>query len=164
MGAVFSCITNCCGSENSTENDPLLQNQQEGYRTNDGGDYDVMQRQLQIEEQKLMQRERELTDIVNNTNDKLIDISMMSNSGIVMKGHDIEAYLTSDDGDNAESGEEGALKLQRSSIQVQKFTPLNAQDITSHQRQIAKKLYADLFKRLDEQLRVDMPDQLIVTL
>ncbi|AAS52394.2 AEL290Cp [Eremothecium gossypii ATCC 10895] len=84
MGIVFSC----CSEAQDGEHDPLLDNQV-AYGSQGNLDEDRQALELELQ-QKLLEREQELTVIVNNTNDKLIDISMMSNSGIVIQSHDMD--------------------------------------------------------------------------
>ncbi|BAO39916.1 hypothetical protein KLMA_30621 [Kluyveromyces marxianus] len=82
MGNVLSC---CFGHDE--ESDPLLQ-EQSGYGSQAQLDFNEME---QRQKESIRQRERELTEIVNSTNDKLIDIGMISNSGIVASSHDLDS-------------------------------------------------------------------------
>ncbi|CAB4256400.1 similar to Saccharomyces cerevisiae YKR007W MEH1 Component of the EGO complex [Maudiozyma barnettii] len=88
MGSVLSC----CNKGSSEEEDSLLRAQQAGYGSNindgDADSYTAEQQRLQDEERVAQARENQLRDIVNATNDKMIDISMITNSGIVIQSND----------------------------------------------------------------------------
>lgn len=90
MGLILSC----CRESDIDENDSLLRNQQNGYNSldNDRGDDDdsIMQREMREKELQLQKRNQELKEIVDSLNDKLIDISMINNSGIVMQSTDLD--------------------------------------------------------------------------
>ncbi|CAH02716.1 Meh1p [Kluyveromyces lactis] len=88
MGNVLSC----CFRQDSDENDPLLQ-EQDRYGSQAQLDYNEME---QRQKERVLARELELTEIVNNTNDKLIDIGMISNSGIVASSHDLGSSYVQD--------------------------------------------------------------------
>ncbi|CAR22564.1 Meh1p [Lachancea thermotolerans CBS 6340] len=152
MGVIISC----CFRDRSSEDEPLIQDSQRGYGANANNDYDALQRKLEQEEQKLLVREQELTEIVNSTNDKLIDISMMSNSGIVVQSHDLDNIL------GAESEDEHG-RLDGSGIQ-EGLKELGPPKLQRHHRDAMKKLYAELFSGLDDQLMIDTKEDLIVTL
>lgn len=101
MGGVLSCFQ----SGSSEEEESLLRGQQAGYNTgvdDIGDDYHALQQQKLEQERKAQARENELRDIVNNTNDKLIDISMISNSGIVVQSNDITDHTGVDSHDALE--------------------------------------------------------------
>lgn len=157
MGIVLSC----CKQDGISEGEPLLQDSQKGYGSNANNDYDALQRKIEQEEQKLLAREQELTEIVNNTNDKLIDISMISNSGIVVQSHDLDdAQSEAPDEEEEEEGHgrvkaaSGTAKLERAS--TEKLQPAL--------REAIKRLYAQFFEGLEEQLTLDKGDDLIVAL
>lgn len=82
-------ILSCCFKADTEEADPLLQ-EQDGYGSQGQLDYNEME---QRQQERMLERERELTEIVNNTNDKLIDIGMISNSGIVATSRDFDPLL-----------------------------------------------------------------------
>ncbi|KAK5959682.1 Meh1p PWA37_003045 [Arxiozyma heterogenica] len=99
MGVMFSSPNNlcCCGfawgsSSSDPDEEALLRNQPYGYGTTSNGangPYDAVQEQLKEHERRLQARDQELRGIVASTNDKLIDISMISNSGIVVQKSDL---------------------------------------------------------------------------
>ncbi|CCH62682.1 hypothetical protein TBLA_0I00170 [Henningerozyma blattae CBS 6284] len=85
MGNICACLVN----SDSNEDESLLAGQQNSYGTDNVVDEEtLLGRQMKEQEEQIMLRNQELRDIVNSTNDKLIDISMISNSGIVLEGHD----------------------------------------------------------------------------
>ncbi|CUS20599.1 LAQU0S01e10286g1_1 [Lachancea quebecensis] len=152
MGGIFSC----CFRGRTLEDEPLMQDAQRGYGANANNDYDALQRKLEQEEQKLLVREQELTEIVNSTNDKLIDISMMSNSGIVVQSHDLDNIL------GAESEDECA---QPNGLDIQEgLKELSPSKLQHQHRDAIKEVYAELFSGLDDQLMIDNKEDLIVTL
>ncbi|AET40520.1 Meh1p Ecym_6128 [Eremothecium cymbalariae DBVPG len=139
MGIIFSC----CSDDGDGEQDPLLDNQLGyGSQGSTNEDHHVLEQELQ---QKLLQRERELTVIVNNTNDKLIDISMMSNSGIVVQSHDLED-LESEDPSRSN------------------FVTMDSIRIPKEVRSKVGQLHQDLFHGLETQLKVNTNGPLVVTL
>ncbi|KAL6947171.1 hypothetical protein ACO0QE_002044 [Hanseniaspora vineae] len=79
MGLLFSCCSK--NDENSEEQDPLLQ-QQKLLQLRQDQEFLQQEEQRKLmeqEEQKIIKRENELTEIVNNTNDSFVDISMINN-------------------------------------------------------------------------------------
>ncbi|KAL6942949.1 hypothetical protein ACO0RG_001920 [Hanseniaspora osmophila] len=79
MGLIFSCCLK--NDENSEEQDPLLQ-QQKLLQLRQDQEFLQQEEQrkfMEQEEQKILKRENELTEIVNNTNDSFVDISMINN-------------------------------------------------------------------------------------
>lgn len=153
MGVIFSC----CNRNGSNETDPLLQGAQNGYNSSADNDYDAVQRQLEQEEQKLLAREQELTEIVNNTNDKLIDISMMSNSGIVVQSNDLDGLLDSDG--REQDSNAATIKAEGNKLRI-----LDPSKIKTSERIAVKKLSSMLFERLNSQLHIEPVQNLIVTL
>ncbi|CEP60883.1 Meh1p LALA0_S02e01838g [Lachancea lanzarotensis] len=149
MGAVLSC---CFGS-GSSEGEPLLQDAQKGYGSYGPDDDDLMQRKLEEEERKLLAREQELAEIVISTNDKLIDISMMSNSGIVIQSHDL--------GDAA--SDDKNFK-QRTNNDKELLKSLGPGNLTSEQRKELKTVYTAFFQNLEKQLELHNTKELIVNL
>ncbi|SCU92160.1 LAFA_0F08416g1_1 [Lachancea sp. 'fantastica'] len=150
MGAVLSC---CFGS-GSSDGEPLLQDAQKGYGSFGQDDSDIMQRKLEEEEQKLLAREQELAEIVNSTNDKLIDISMMSNSGIVVQSHDLGDAASGDKTSEGQvtSNDKGLLKNS------------GPGGLTGEQRDELKSVYTAFFSNLEKQLELHNTKELIVTL
>ncbi|AMD21816.1 HFL040Wp [Eremothecium sinecaudum] len=139
MGILFSCFSD----EYEGEQDPLLENQL-GYNSirSTIEDRHALEQELQ---QQLLQREQELTEIVNNTNDKLIDISMISNSGIVVQSQDLEEQ----DSKNTVDG---------------RFNTLDSSKVPHELRKKVGKLHKDLFQELDKELIVTNDEPLIVKL
>ncbi|SCU97718.1 LAMI_0F11100g1_1 [Lachancea mirantina] len=154
MGVILSC---CFNRGNNAENESLLQNGQNGYGSGALNDYDAAQRQLEEEEQKMIAREQELTQIVNNTNDKLIDISMMSNSGIVVQRHDLSDLSNTTE----HSSEENASTDKKKAVLLQSVDPAV---IDASQRERCKQLFNEFFDSLQEQLQVKPAGKLIVSL
>ena len=111
MGAVLSC----CNKGNSEEEEALLRAQQTGYGSNSADNmedsYMAEQQRLQEEERVGQARENQFREIVNNTNDKMIDISMLTNSGIVLHGTDLmdNSVHFSDDRSETEDGTDNYL-------------------------------------------------------
>lgn len=111
MGAVLSC----CNKGNSEEEEALLRAHQAGYGSNpaenEEDSYMAEQQRLQEEEMVAQARENQLREIVNNTNDKMIDISMLTNSGIVIQGTDLMDSSTHfpDDRSDTEDGTDNYL-------------------------------------------------------
>ncbi|GMM53584.1 Meh1 protein [Maudiozyma humilis] len=118
MGAVLSC----CQGRNSAEEESLLRSQQAGYGANgvhDNDNAEYIEQQKQQEAERIAQlRENELRNIVNNTNDKLIDISMISNSGIVVNGDDQNSDRRGDlyDRLDADNGDDNHLMPKTSNL------------------------------------------------
>ncbi|SCV01356.1 LAME_0G15698g1_1 [Lachancea meyersii CBS 8951] len=148
MGAALSC----CFSSGDSEGEPLIQDAQKGYGSYNDDD-DVMQRKLEEEEQKLLAREQELTEIVNNTNDKLIDISMMSNSGIVVQSHDLGDAL------DGEKGQEGPIDRRPDGLRN-----VGAAGLDATQREELRTVYSNFFQDLEKQLELHNKSDLIVNL
>ncbi|SCU94816.1 LADA_0G11518g1_1 [Lachancea dasiensis] len=149
MGGVISC----CVTGANSETDSLVQNAQKGYGSYGNEDYDAIKRKLEEEEQKILAREQELTEIVNNTNDKLIDISMMSNSGIVIQSHDL-CDATSDDtaGGPLSTSEPPCLSR------------VGTKELSDSQRKAVRRLYTRFFEHLETQLSLENSTELIVNL
>ncbi|SCU89565.1 LANO_0D05490g1_1 [Lachancea nothofagi CBS 11611] len=148
MGGILSC----CFGTRSSETEPLVQEAQKGYGSYGNEDDEALQRKIEQEEQKLLAREQELTEIVNNTNDKLIDISMMSNSGIVVQSHDLGEAISSEKINGGQDTR--AARLQSA----------GASAVSESQRKAIKGLYSRFFENLGQQLHLDSADNLIVNL
>ncbi|KAL3228968.1 Protein MEH1 [Nakaseomyces bracarensis] len=103
MGVILSCCR-----EREDEDEPLL-SQQQGYGTEnrDLDEQSEVQRQKREEEMRVLAREQQLRDIVSDTNDKLIDISMINNSGIVAHGRDISDANGATNGTTTKEGANG---------------------------------------------------------
>lgn len=181
MGAVFSC----CRHNATEEDEALLREHQAGYGTqgNAPDEYDAEQMRLKEQEQKLLAREQELRDIVANTNDKLIDISMINNSGIVIQGTDLQEALerreqeegegenegegAREDGGNA--GEENTSGRSVSSSRSAEiaapkshtFTVLTS-DLAKISKEQLKKLHSSISNEIFSQSQVDKPGPLTV--
>lgn len=163
MGAILSCCR-----EHDDENEALLASQQNGYGADQNGqDYNALQRQMKEHEEQVRVRENLLKDIVASTNDKLIDISMISNSGIVVQGSDLKSseseYAPEDLSTNCNDtvGHEGRQDLGGKS----KYVVLDAETAMSDDmRRQLRMLHETIFETLEEELRVEAPGKLIVTL
>lgn len=168
MGVILSC----CRDTDSEENEALLRSQQNGYGVTDNNEEDdiVLQRQIQEREQKVLERNQELKEIVENLNDKLIDISMISNSGIVLQGNDLEDI-------NAENNEDFALpqsdldndEADTTKVKQKKsskdFAVLNSNtNMSKETKDKLKKVYKIIFEDLEDQLKVKVPGELTISL
>lgn len=176
MGAVFSsCCPQFGHSSGESDEEALLRNQQNGYGSMNGGvngdntGYDAVQEQMREHERKLQARDRELRGIVAATNDKLIDISMISNSGIVVQKNDLytEDLDEEENGVDSESGP-NQQDRQDSSDNENSGTSANLTLLADEevppkvQAQLAK-LHKDILTQLDHQLTVESPKDLTLT-
>lgn len=198
MGVTFSSSNNlcCCGfawgsSSNDPDEEALLRSQQYGYNaTNNGanGSYDAVQEQMREHERRLQARDRELRGIVTSTNDKLIDISMISNSGIVVQKSD----LYTEDMDEDEDEENGDFNATNSVMQQQgmgsdavddpsshshnhrseasaesdtatHFTISTEDEVTPEMKQTLKEIHESIMCQLTKQISIEAPQDLIVS-
>lgn len=161
-------IASCCRDSDADENEALLASQNGHGDHND--DYNAVQRQMKEQEEQLRARENMLKKIVANTNDKLIDISMISNSGIVIQGTDLKnpessyepeaSHGSITDNANAEHDEDGHKIHTRP-----RFVTLETDTaISDEMKSKLKQLHETIFTTLDEQLRVEPTGKLTVTL
>lgn len=167
MGALLSCLKD----RTSDENEGLLANQQNGYGADTGEDVSALQRQMKEHEEQMFAREQLLKEIVANTNDKLIDISMISNSGIVVQGSDLkpvsqeieherEHPLTAE----SENNDSGAKNTLEDNLGDQ-FVVLDTDTALSEEtKKQLKSLHKRIFDNLENQLHVEAPGKLTVTL
>ncbi|EDO14311.1 hypothetical protein Kpol_160p2 [Vanderwaltozyma polyspora DSM 70294] len=166
MGVILSC---CRGNDND-ENEGLLAGQQAGY----GGIQDsieeddlIMQRKLLEQEQKTMERNQELKDIVINLNDKLIDISMISNSGIVIQSTDLDQLHEEGNENVIVNDTEGEI---RDNIEGQKTEPtshlktLDTKQMPPLLKDCLKKIHTNIFEDLNHQLKIESSESLVITL
>lgn len=157
MGLIFSC----CQNGDVDENEALLASQQNGYGADNEQDDSEMKRQLKEQEERAFAREAHLKEIVTNTNDKLIDISMISNSGIVVQGSDIKSMNSDIQGSSSRS--EGNNDPPRQ--QLRNWVSL---DTKQHMSQDVKKqlkiMHGVVFSQLEQELRLKPPGKLTVTL
>ncbi|CAL9729311.1 protein Meh1p [Monosporozyma unispora] len=181
MGAAFSCCP-FGGSSNGSDEEALLRNQQDGYGSTINGEnnqYDAVQEQIREHERRLQARDQELRGIVANTNDKLIDISMISNSGIVVQKNDLytedldedttatgsvptqEERTEADvaDGKNGASGLEPTPQSENSTH----FTVLNEEKVTPAMKQQLSQLHDGIMNQLNQQLTLEAPQDLTLT-
>lgn len=162
----------------------LLREQQAGYGSqgNANSEYDAEQMRLKEHEQKLLAREQELREIVANTNDKLIDISMINNSGIVIQGTDLQEALDKKQQEEGEvSPEDGrsagddntsgrsvpsSRSAERSAThaapRTNTFTVLTSPDSTRITKEQLKKLHSNILDEILSQSKVDKPGPLTV--
>lgn len=139
MGTLFSC----CSSVHEGERDPLFDSQL-GYDSLRIANENKLALEQELQ-QRLLQRQQELTDIAKNTNDKLIDISMISNSGIVIQSHDLDEHECMNPSKN-------------------KLQSLNPECLSEEMRMNMKKLHNELFGRLEQSFRLESSDPLVVAL
>ncbi|QLG72672.1 hypothetical protein HG535_0D03800 [Zygotorulaspora mrakii] len=163
MGIVLSC----CQDNDSEENEALLAGQQNGFGDDSAEDYNARQLQTKLHEEQMRARDEALKEIVSNTNDKLIDISMISNSGIVIQGTDLkkgqgEMECISQERPRSDADE---LILEGVGTGAMKYTVLDAEKVLSAEmRQQLKALHNAIFESLDEQLQEEIPSDLVVSL
>ncbi|CDO94513.1 unnamed protein product [Kluyveromyces dobzhanskii CBS 2104] len=138
MGNALSC----CFRQDSDENDPLLQ-EQDRYGSQAQLDYNEMEQQ---QKERVLERERELTEIVNSTNDKLIDIGMISNSGIVASSHDLDS---------------ASMQEQRETLRGVPLTMLPSSDISKSTRRSVQSLHKRYFDTLEKKLTVKYSKPLV---
>lgn len=163
MGLILSC----CREGEVDENEALLASQQNGYGGHGNEDNNALQLQMKEHEERLRARENTLKEIVTNTNDKLIDISMISNSGIVIQGTDLnnqepeyaqEAANELATGDNRED-------ISKPSKPTSDFHVLDpATAMSDEMKKNLKLLHETIFETLDEELTVEPKGRLVVTL
>lgn len=154
MGIIFSC----CRNSDIDENEALLAAQQNGYGTNNEQDYNEVQRQLKEQEERALAREAQLREIVTNTNDKLIDISMISNSGIVIPGSDIKSMNTENMQRSTELGNDNEAN-KRNWIKLDSRKHMS-RDVKKH----LKTMHGIVFGQLEQELKLEPPGNLTVTL
>ncbi|CCE64181.1 hypothetical protein TPHA_0G03410 [Tetrapisispora phaffii CBS 4417] len=167
MGIIFSC----CREDSSDEDEALLREHQSGYGgVDESSEYEdrLSAKILKEQEQKLQQRNEELREIVENLNGKLIDISMVSNSDIVVQSSDLDDTARSQlaeqkNNDNymeLEQGQDaGQVQYQENEQlqeQVRKHQPtisqLDSKTLTSAMRGALKTLHDSIFSELDDSL------------
>lgn len=160
MGLILSC----CREGELDENEALLASQQNGYGAHE--DYNALQQQMKEHEERLRARENMLKEIVTNTNDKLIDISMISNSGIVIQGTDLKNHDPEYALENASAtrdNQEHTLEQNKSS--KSNFVALDTKTAMSNEmKKNLKLLHQTIFETLDDELRVEPRGKLVVTL
>nr|6JWP_C Chain C, Protein MEH1 [Saccharomyces cerevisiae S288C]6JWP_H Chain H, Protein MEH1 [Saccharomyces cerevisiae S288C] len=125
---------------------------------NDEYDAEQMRLKEHEHEQKLLAREQELRDIVANTNDKLIDISMINNSGIVIQGTDLQEAL---DKRQPSSGSAQATTHQ-TAPRTNTFTLLTSPDSAKISKEQLKKLHSNILNEIFSQSQVNKPGPLTV--
>lgn len=153
MGIIFSC----CRNDDVDENEALLANQQNGYGAHNEQDYNEVQRQMKEQEERALARETQLREIVTNTNDKLIDISMISNSGIVVPGGDIKS-INSENMRSMELGNDNEVKKKN-------WVKLDPKKHMSREtKDQLKTMHGVIFNQLEQELKLDPPGKLTVTL
>ncbi|CDF89982.1 ZYBA0S05-06172g1_1 [Zygosaccharomyces bailii CLIB 213] len=156
MGAILSC----CNIGDVDENEALLGGQQNGYGVDNEQDDSEMKRQMKEQEERALAREAHLKEIVSNTNDKLIDISMISNSGIVVQGSDIKSMNSGiQDSTISQEGETPYRTGNR------KWIPLDTKKYMPQKvRRELKNIHKIVFSQLDKELKLEPPGKLTVTL
>lgn len=178
MGVAFSCCP-LGSSSNGSDEEALLRGQQDGYGSTHNGEnseYDAVQEQMREHERRLQARDQELRGIVANTNDKLIDISMISNSGIVVQKNDL--YTEDLDEDMVDipneeveiegvvaqgpDGKTTASELKQNDISTH-FTVLTGEEITPAMNQQLRKLHDGIMSQLNQQMAIEAPQDLTLT-
>ncbi|QLQ78195.1 hypothetical protein HG537_0A04420 [Torulaspora globosa] len=162
MGLILSC----CREGEIDENEALLASQQNGYGAHE--DYNALQQQMKEHEERLRARENTLKEIVTNTNDKLIDISMISNSGIVIQGTDLKKpdpeYGVEDISGSTTRDNQENMPEQNGSNNSN-FVALDTKTAMSNEmKENLKLLHETIFETLDNELRVEPRGKLVVTL
>lgn len=180
MGVIFS---SCCPSSSGQDEESLLRSQQEGYGSMSNGgsnQYEAAQEQMREYERRLQARDQELRGIVATTNDKLIDISMISNSGIVVQKNDLYTEDLDEDTtptDSLPQGEQGSMQQQQNNTgetttpaeqathgeNSLHFTVLTEEKVTEEMRQQLQQLHDRIMDQLNRQLDVGSPQDLTLT-
>ncbi|CCD27388.1 Meh1p NDAI_0K01970 [Naumovozyma dairenensis CBS 421] len=176
MGVIFSCCNVHSGDDEEQES--LLRSQHENNNNGDpnSDSYDaLLQRQLELQEQKRLTREKQLRDIVTDTNDKLIDISMVSNSGIVIQSDDNDIFRKAALEDSAitanttVSNEDITNNTQKdnnvTSLKKSKYTVLNPDEhLTDKDKERLQSTLRNVLKEIEEQVHIEVPGKLTVTI
>lgn len=155
MGIIFSC----CRNGDVDENEALLAAQQNGYGTENERDLNEVQRQLREQEERALAREAQLRDIVTNTNDKLIDISMISNSGIVVPGSDIKSIDSENMGNGNGNVNDETIKRNGNWV---KLDP--KKHMSRGMKDELKTMHSIVFGQLEQELKLEPPGNLTATL
>lgn len=178
MGVAFSCCP-LGSSSNGSDEEALLRGQQDGYGSTHNGEnseYDAVQEQMREHERRLQARDQELRGIVANTNDKLIDISMISNSGIVVQKNDLytedldediaslsnEEIETEGTSGQGLEGNPTASELKQNDISTH-FNVLTGEEITPALKQQLRKLHDEIMSQLNQQMTIEAPQDLTLT-
>ncbi|CCC67049.1 hypothetical protein NCAS_0A04910 [Naumovozyma castellii] len=174
MGAILSC---CKG--HTDEEDPLLRNPQDRYGGTMNGDdpqmTDGYSEALRLkQEEKKAARDKELKQIVTDTNDKLIDISMINNSGIVLESNDSDWFKKAV---IADEGEATDNQLQQSTTEQATTDTILSQEIgstykaldpeehlTAADKQRLQTTLRAVIKEIEDQVHIDVPGELTVTI
>lgn len=159
MGQLCSCFK----EEDTNAEDSLLRSVQQGYGTNTGNEsLDGVEDNIAYLEQKEQERIQELNSIVNETNDKLIDVSMISNSGIVALGHDIRREHD-DIKENDSRSEVQKNKYDKNRTKTVKYCPVPKEEAKVTLNQLNR--YHDaLFTELYDQMKIKETGDLTMTL
>lgn len=174
MGIVLSCFK----ENNSGEYESLLGSQQNGGSNGVNDSFDAAQEQAREHERKVKLRDQELKNIVLNTNDKLIDISMISNSGIVVQSCDVGDSMemegssninTVSSNTNANSTSENNIADSSATISRNKlaFTELSPSEkklyLTTTKRNQISKLYENISNDLNTRLQCNATGELTMS-
>lgn len=173
-------ILSCCPHSNHDDEESLLRGRQNGM-PNTTESYDAIQQQMLQQQRKIQQRENELREIVSNTNDKLIDISMISNSGIVIQSGDfysednenedattMNVDHNSDNEAGDENNEDGADRTEDVNNYMKKsklideptLTVLTDKEITIDLQQQIRQLHKNILQDIKEQITITTPQKL----
>lgn len=163
MGLILSC----CRESDLDENEALLASQQNGYN-NGNDDYNALQHQIREHEERLRARENALKEIVTNTNDKLIDISMISNSGIVVQGSDLSQQEPDSPLENASGSavdDSHETSATQNNSRKSNFTALDTTTaMSTEMKRHLKLLHERIFETLEQELHVEPQGRLVVSL
>ena len=125
-----------------------------------------MQRQMKEHEERMLARDESLKEIVSNTNDKLIDISMINNSGIVIPGSDLKEFkrAAGDAHQDDETYLEGSDMEHKKSSNYTYVALDPKKDLSSEMKKQLRDLHRTIFEGLEEQLRIEASSSLVVSL
>lgn len=155
MGNICSCLLGA-GNGNSAEDEALLAAQQNNYGSqrehyNNIDEETLLQNKRREEEERLNRRIENLRQIVENTNDKLIDISMINNSGIVQPGYD----------GSKSDGESEATTKKKGPLDIKESISFVLENID---RPVDDTLCETIYSEIQEQIKMDTPPSLTVKL
>ncbi|CCF58000.1 hypothetical protein KAFR_0D03520 [Kazachstania africana CBS 2517] len=163
MGVVFSCWRD----RSSDEDEALLRHQHgygSGYNDNDNEEYSSLQQEERERERKARIRDDQLRKIVANTNDKLIDISMIDNSGIVVQSGDLDIPKDTEDisdGNEDKSTTEAAPTTITQQTANSDFIALDTKtELSDEMKQYLRIFHKEICEELEEQLRITPPGDL----
>lgn len=180
-------LSSCCRHGTHDDEESLLRGRPNGI-LNTNETYDAIQQQMLEQQKKIQQRESELRDIVFSTNDKLIDISMISNSGIVIQSgdfysednddedentmnieHDSDAETNNEDNNelnnnnnnNTDRNEESGHFKNKNKTNIEStLTIVNDKKIPPELQQQIRQLHKNILQDINEQITIKAPQKL----